>query len=66
MEQKDNKKNKRVAIYIDGSNLYHKLKDLNVNNTIRFDYLGFANFLARGRTVTSYCYKERKFIKAFS
>lgn len=48
--------NKRVAIYIDGSNLYHKFKDLAVNNTTDFNYRGFADYLARGRKVVSYRY----------
>mgnify|MGYP001580627407 CR=1 FL=1 len=49
-------KKEKVAIYIDGSNLYHKLKDLKVEKTTDFDYKGFSDFLARGREVTSYRY----------
>jgi uncharacterized LabA/DUF88 family protein len=44
---------KRVAVYIDGSNFYHKLKDLKIANTTYFDYFGLCNFLARGRKLTS-------------
>lgn len=43
----------RVAIFIDGSNLYHKLKDLSVSNTINFDYIGLCNKLARKREIVS-------------
>jgi len=46
----------RVAIYIDGSNLYHKLKDLGVPNTTSFNYSGLCDKLARGREVISYRY----------
>ena len=46
----------RVAIYIDGNNFYHKLKDLKVPNTVNFNYLEFCNKLARGRNVVSYRY----------
>ena len=45
--------NKRVAIYIDGSNLYHKLKKLGVSDTLKFDYKAFCQFLGRGREITS-------------
>ena len=48
-------KKKKVAIYIDGGNLYYKLKDkeLRIKNTINFDYFGFCKSLARGREITS-------------
>ena len=44
-------KNKRVAIYIDGSNFYFKLSSapLNFNNLIQFDYFNFAKWLSRDR-----------------
>lgn len=51
-----NDSNKKVAIYIDGSNLYHKLKDLAVENTLDFNYRALADFLAHGRKVVSYRY----------
>jgi uncharacterized LabA/DUF88 family protein len=47
---------KRVAVYIDGSNLYHKLKDLKIPNTTEFDYFGLCEFLSRKRKVVSYRY----------
>ncbi len=43
----------RVAVFIDGSNLYHKLKDLQVSNTINFDYIGLCNKLVRDRKIIS-------------
>jgi uncharacterized LabA/DUF88 family protein/ASC-1-like (ASCH) protein len=46
----------RVAIFIDGSNLYHKLKDLKIQNTVLFNYRGFCDFLSRNRPVVSYKY----------
>lgn len=49
-------KKEKVAIYIDGSNLYFKLKDLNIKNTLGFNYRGFCDFLARERAVVSYRY----------
>ena len=49
-------KQKRVAVYIDGSNLYHKLKDLKIKNTTNFNYKGLSDYLARGREVISYRY----------
>jgi len=44
---------KKVAIYIDGSNLYYKLKELGIENTIEFNYSKFCDYLARGRKVIS-------------
>ena len=49
-------KTERVAIYIDGNNLYYKLKDLKVESTLEFNYRGFCDFLARGRKIVSYRY----------
>lgn len=44
---------KRIAIFIDGSNLYYKLKDLKIPDTTNFDYLGFCKFLTRSRILIS-------------
>lgn len=46
---------KRVAIYIDGSNFYHKMKspDLNIENLTNFNFRGLAEWLARGRSIIS-------------
>lgn len=39
----------RVAVFIDGGNFYHKLKELNIKNISRFDYRQLAEWLARDR-----------------
>lgn len=52
----DNKGKERVAIYIDGSNLYHKLKDISVPNTTYFNYKEFCSWLARDREIISLRY----------
>lgn len=49
----NNNKEIRVAIYIDGSNLYHKFKDLKIEKTTEFNYLGLCNLLAKNRKVVS-------------
>jgi hypothetical protein len=36
----------RVAVYIDGSNFYHKLKVLEFPDLIKFDYRGLARWLS--------------------
>lgn len=46
-------KQKRVAIYIDGSNLYYKLRDLEVPNITYFNYGGLSKWLVRDRTIIS-------------
>lgn len=43
----------RVAVYVDGSNLYHKLKDLEIKNSIYFQYGALATFLAQSRTLVA-------------
>lgn len=48
-----NIKEKRVAIYIDGSNLYHKLKDLEIPKITYFDYSEFAKWLSREMNIIS-------------
>ena len=49
----EQEKKQRVTIYVDGSNLYHKLKDLKIQNTTYFDYAGLCDYLSRGRQITS-------------
>ncbi len=46
---------KRVAVYIDGSNFYHKMKspDLNIGNLTNFNFRGLAEWLARGCNIIS-------------
>ncbi len=51
METKSNEK--RVAVYIDGSNFYHKLKDLSIPNTTKFGYEKLCSWLARDRRIIS-------------
>ena len=46
----------RIAILVDGSNLYHYLRELKLTGLAEFDYRAFAQFLARGRTVVSATY----------
>ena len=46
----------RVAIVIDGSNFYHRLRELELRNLLQFDYRGFAQYLAGGRSTASRCY----------
>lgn len=43
----------RVFIIIDGSNFYHRLKELDLVNLLLFDYEKFAGFLARNRVLFS-------------
>jgi len=47
---------KRIAVFIDGSNLYFKLKSLKLDNLSRFDFRGLANWLARERKIISIGY----------
>ena len=41
----------RVAVFIDGSNLYYKLKDLAIKHTTEFNYLGLCQKLSRTRPI---------------
>jgi len=41
----------RVFIIIDGSNFYHRLKEISLKNLLNFDYEKFSQFLAREREV---------------
>jgi len=45
---------KRIFVAVDGSNLYHRLKEeqVDLHNLLNFDYTGFAKFLAeKGKLV---------------
>jgi len=54
METQDKKK---VAIFIDGGNFYRKIrKDKMIPKGNMFDYIKFADFLSRGREVSSKSY----------
>ena len=46
----------RIAILVDGSNLYHYLRELKLTGLAELDYKAFAQFLARGRTIASATY----------
>ncbi len=46
----------RIAILVDGSNLYHYLRELKLTGLAEFDYKAFAQYLARGRTLVSSTY----------
>jgi uncharacterized LabA/DUF88 family protein len=37
----------KIAVFIDGSNLYSKLKELKIISTSKFDYWGFIKFLTK-------------------
>ncbi|HEC65589.1 MAG TPA: NYN domain-containing protein [bacterium] len=43
--------NKKVAILIDGSNFYFKLKDLKIQDQLKLDFRKFSEFLANGMDV---------------
>ncbi len=47
---------KRLAVFIDGSNLYFKLKSLGIKNLSKFNYRGLVDWLARGREIASVGY----------
>ena len=46
----------RIAILIDGSNMYHYLRGLKFTGLLEFDYKSFARFLSRGRRIVSATY----------
>ena len=46
----------RIALLVDGSNLYHYLRELKLTGLAEFDYKAFAEFLARGRFLASSTY----------
>lgn len=48
---KKQKINQRVAIFIDGSNFYYKLKNIGISNTTYFQYGAFASWLALDREI---------------
>ena len=43
----------RIFLIIDGSNFYHRLKELDLSHLLTFDYVRFANFLAGKRKIIS-------------
>lgn len=44
---KNSEKKAKVAVYIDGSNLYYKLKELDIKNITYFQYGNLAGWLTR-------------------
>lgn len=50
------KKSVRIAFYVDGSNLYNRLKELGIKNLTQFNYRGLCDWLARDRNAVSYRY----------
>ena len=53
-------KQKRVAVYIDGSNFFYKLRDIDISNITYFDYGGLADWLARDREIISKIIEENR------
>lgn len=51
MEEKE-----RVAVYIDGSNLYFKLKNLSISHTSQFNYRGLAEYFVQKNVLVSINY----------
>jgi len=47
---------KRLAVFIDGSNFYFKLKSLEIKNLSRFNFRGLIDWLARNREIVSVGY----------
>lgn len=50
------KNKQRIAVFIDGSNLYFKLKAMEIKNISRFNYRGLIMWLARKRRIVSTVY----------
>ncbi|MFH1456616.1 MAG: NYN domain-containing protein [Patescibacteria group bacterium] len=44
---------KRLAVFIDGSNFYFKMKSLDIKNLGKFNFRGLINWLARDRKIVS-------------
>lgn len=42
-------KKEKIVILIDGSNMYHYAKELQLTKLLQLDYLKFGKYLARGR-----------------
>lgn len=50
---KEPKQTKRVAVYIDGSNFYYKLKDLDIKNITYFGFAKLAEWLAQENKIVA-------------
>lgn len=56
MEIKKSEKQQQVAVFIDGSNLHYKLRDLGIRNLIYFGYGEFSQWLAVERNLVAKTY----------
>lgn len=47
-------KKERITVFIDGSNLYYKLRnpEFKLGNLLKYDYAGLAHYLANGREIS--------------
>jgi len=51
------KSNRRASVLIDGSNFYHRLKELGFKNLLQFDFANFNKFLtSKDKLVSCYYY----------
>lgn len=46
----------KSIVLIDGGNFYHKMKDLKLQNLLKFDFSGFAKMLAGDQTIVKATY----------
>lgn len=56
METENRNTTERVAVFIDGSNLHYKLRDLSIRNLICFGYGDFSRWLAGTRDLVAKTY----------
>ena len=49
-------KKERVIILLDGSNFYHRLKEIGLERFLKFDYRKLAQYLAHGRVIQECVY----------
>jgi len=47
------KMEERAVILVDGSNFYHRLKELDIRNTLNFNYSAFGKYLAGERQIVN-------------
>jgi uncharacterized LabA/DUF88 family protein len=56
MVKKHENQEERVAIFVDGSNFYYKLRSLSIKNITYFNYAQLSQWLARERIIVSKTY----------
>ena len=56
---------KRVAIFIDGSNFFHKLRELGLVNLTKFNYKGLADSLVSDEYSVVYFCKNTQLDQGF-